>query len=49
MEVLGLHAEWAVFRDVWRDLIEQMSNPSVAEEMDIFKINDDDDDEVLCQ
>ena len=21
MEVLGLHPEWAVFRDVWRDLI----------------------------
>ena len=21
MEVLGLHPEWAVFRDVWRDFI----------------------------
>ena len=21
MEVLGLHPEWAVFRDLWRDLI----------------------------
>ena len=21
MEVLGLHSEWAVFRDMWRDLI----------------------------
>ena len=21
METLGLHSEWAVFRDVWRDLI----------------------------
>ena len=21
MELLGLHSEWAIFRDVWRDLI----------------------------
>ena len=21
MKVLGLHAEWAVFRDMWRDFI----------------------------
>ena len=29
MKVLGLHAEWAVFRDVWRGFISGgMSNPS---------------------
>ena len=29
MKVLGLHPEWAVFRDVWRGLISgQTSNPS---------------------
>ena len=32
MRVLDLHAEWAVFRDRWRDFIwyGQTSNPSVA-------------------
>ena len=29
MEVLGLHPEWAVFRDMWRDFIGQASNPGV--------------------
>ena len=29
MKELGLHAEWAVFRDMWRGLISgQTSNPS---------------------
>ena len=29
MDELGLHPEWAVFRDVWRGFIsEQTSNPS---------------------
>ena len=29
MKVLGLHAEWAVFRDMWRGFISGgMSNPS---------------------
>jgi len=33
MEVLGLHPEWAVFRNVWSDLIwanVTMSNPIVS-------------------
>ena len=30
---LGLNPEWAVFRDMWRDLI--------AEEMDVLEMNDD--------
>ena len=31
MKLLGLHPEWAVFRDMWRDLIwGQTSNPSLA-------------------
>ena len=29
MKLLGLHSEWAIFRDMWRDL-GQMSNPSLA-------------------
>ena len=29
MEVLGLHPEWAVFRDMWRGFISgRMSNPN---------------------
>ena len=29
MKVLGLHAEWAVFRDMWRGFISgRKSNPS---------------------
>ena len=29
MDELGLHSEWVVFRDVWRDLISgKTSNPS---------------------
>ena len=29
MKVLGLHAEWAVFRDMWRGFISgRMPNPS---------------------
>ena len=48
MKELGLHAEWAVFRDMWRGLISgQTSNLSV-EEMDVLKINDDDDDFSPC-
>ena len=31
MKVLGLHPEWVVFRDMWRDFISgQTSNPSLA-------------------
>ena len=36
MKRLGLHSEWAIFRDMWRDLIwgkrdlGQTSNPSLA-------------------
>ena len=41
MDELGLHCEWVVFRDVWRSLI---SGKSLSvEEMDVFKINGDDD------
>ena len=42
MKVLGLHAEWAVFRDMWRGFIFRVS---LAErrKMDVLKINDDDD------
>ena len=28
MKVFGLHPEWAVFRDMWRGLIWETSNPS---------------------
>ena len=29
MDELGLHSEWVVFRDMWRDLISgKTSNPS---------------------
>ena len=54
MEELGLHPEWVVFRDVWRDLISgKTSDPSWAwknvEETDVLKINgDDDDDDVIA-
>ena len=31
MKLLGLHPEWAIFRDMWRDLIwGQTSNPSLV-------------------
>ena len=30
MNVLGLHPEWAVFRDMWRDFIWANVNPSIA-------------------
>ena len=42
---LGLHPEWAVFRDMWRGLTSGktcLTRLSV-EEMDVLKINDDDD------
>ena len=45
MDELGSHAEWAVFRDMWRGFISgQMFNPSCQsmEEIDVLKINDDD-------
>ena len=44
-ELLGLKPEWALFWDMWRDFISgQTSNPIElsVEEMDVFKINDDD-------
>ena len=38
MKLLSLHSEWAIFRDVWRDLIwGQMSNPSLAWKMRRFQ------------
>ena len=45
MKALGLHPEWAVFRDMWRGFISGgTSNPSWAwERLTFFKINDDDD------
>ena len=41
MKLLGLHPEWAVFRDMW--IVEgldlgQTSNPSLAWKMDVLKI-----------
>ena len=49
MKVLGLHHEWAVFRDMWRGFIlGRTSNPSKlsVEEMDVLKINDDDENDI---
>ena len=48
MKLLGLHPEWAVFTDMWRDLIlGQMTNHSLCHgKMDFLKIHDDDDDMV---
>ena len=47
MDELGLHPEWAVFRDVLDEALISdytTSNPSwVYQEMDVLKINDDDD------
>ena len=41
MDELGLHSEWAVFRDMWRSLISRKtSNPSWKNGR--LKINDDD-------
>ena len=38
MKLLGLHPEWAVFRDMWRDLIwGKTSNPSLAWKNGRFK------------
>ena len=46
MKVLGVHAEWAVFRDMWRGFISG-GTLTLAErgEMDVLKINDDDNDD----
>ena len=45
MKALGLHPEWAVFRDMWRGFISRgTSNPTERGKIDIFKINNDDDD-----
>ena len=47
MKELGLHAEWAVFRDMWRGLIsEECLTLAELGKMDILKINDDDDDDM---
>ena len=48
MKLLSLQPEWAIIRDVWT--VEglnmgQMSNPSL--EMDVFKINGDDDEDTV--
>ena len=38
MKLLGLHLEWAVFRDMWRDLIwGKRLNPSLAWKNGRFK------------
>ena len=44
MRLLGLHPEWAIFKDIWRDLI-WGENGEKHGEKDVFKINDDDDDD----
>ena len=46
MRLLGLHSEWAIFKDMWRDLI--WGKPltlAYPGKRDVFKINDDDDDD----
>ena len=46
MKLLGLHPEWAIFRDMWRDLIwGKRLTLAQRGKMDVFKINDDDDDD----
>ena len=46
MKLLGLHPEWAVFRDMWRDLIwGKRLTLAWRGKMDVLKINDDDDDD----
>ena len=46
MKVLGLRAEWAVIRDMWRG---GTSDPGCAWRNGHFKINDDDDRKGICQ
>ena len=43
MKALGLHTEWAVFRDMWRGFIwEERLTLAERAKIDVFKINDDD-------
>ena len=46
MKLLGLHSEWAIFMDMWMDLIwgKRLTLASRGKR-DEFKINDDDDDD----
>ena len=47
LKLLGLHSEWAIFRDMRRYLISGKRLTLVQRgKRDVFKINDDDDDEV---
>ena len=42
MKLLGLHSEWAIFRDMWRDLIwGKHLTLAYRGKRDVFKINDD--------
>ena len=46
MKLLGLHPEWAIFKDMWRDLIwGKRLTLAQRGKRDVFKINDDDDDD----
>ena len=46
MQLPGLHSEWAICKDMWRDLIwGKRLTLAQRRERDVFKINNDDDDE----
>ena len=44
MKLLGLHSEWAIFKDMWKDLIwSNCITLAYCGKRNVFKINDDDD------
>ena len=46
MKLLGLHPEWAIFKDMWRDLIwGKRLTLAKRGKRDVFKLNEDDDDD----
>ena len=46
MKLLGLHSEWVIFKDMWRDLIwGKRLTLAKHGKRDVFKIDDDDDDD----
>ena len=49
MKLLGLHSEWAIFRDMWRNLIwGKRLTLAQSGKREVFKINDDDDDDEIA-
>ena len=49
MKELGLHAEWAVFMDMWgASFREERLTLAELGKMDVLKVNDDDDEDEIC-